>query len=188
MLLESGSTKRQRQVQSPVLGPRSDFLLVPDIDSLNTSALDPGTLIEHHLELKPRQANPNTSAVSTCGYLNGNGALSRTAEPGFDCRVDAKNALWGFCPTTVISPSDCGFGGDCVDAHVCSSGCGIIGNPSLTTFTWCVRTTLPLLLPPFHKPDLRNGPVRLRTCKLYSRADLPSIARHLDLNTVQLRC
>ena len=142
-------TKRQDQGQAYIPGPRSDFSLLPNVDSLNTSSSDPGDPTEHHLELKPRQASPPTTNVSTCGYLNGNGTLSRTADPGFDCRVDTKNALWGFCPTTVISPGDCGLAGGCVDAYACNSVCGIFGDSSVTTFTWCVRTTLPLLSPSF---------------------------------------
>src|SRR4051794_25495784 len=52
-----------------------------------------------------------TVIVSTCGYLNGDIKKSRTAEPGFGCRVDTSNGLWGFCPTTVIAARDCGLAG-----------------------------------------------------------------------------
>ena len=47
-----------------------------------------------------------------------------------------KNGLWGFCPTTVISASDCGLAGNCVDSHACTAGCGIKNVASITTFTW----------------------------------------------------
>jgi hypothetical protein len=60
----------------------------------------------------------------TCGFYNGDPALSRTADPDFNCRVDAANKLWGFCPTTVIAASDCGFARRCVDSHACKTGCG----------------------------------------------------------------
>lgn len=86
-------------------------------------------------ELKKRQI---TAQVSTCGYANGDRTKPRTANSGFDCRVDTKNGLWGFCPTTVITASDCGLAGNCVDANACSGGCGIFGTPGITTFTWSV--------------------------------------------------
>ena len=142
-------TKRQRQALIP--GPRSGDLLSANAESVNTSRSGPQPPHEHYPELRPRQANPLTTDVSTCGFLNGNGTLSRTAEPGFDCRVDTKNAIWGFCPTTVISASDCGLAGGCVDAHGCQLGCGISDDSSVTTFTWFVQATLPLLSPSFPK-------------------------------------
>ena len=75
---------------------------------------------------------------STCGYENGNPTLPRTANLGFDCRSDSQNSLWGFCPTTVINANDCGLAGACYDSNVCSDGCGIFGEPSITTLTWYV--------------------------------------------------
>ena len=86
-------------------------------------------------ELKKRQI---TAQVSTCGYANGDRTKPRTANSGFNCRVDTKNGLWGFCPTTVITASDCGLEGNCVDANACSGGCGIFGTPGITTFSWSV--------------------------------------------------
>ncbi|TXC06583.1 hypothetical protein FocTR4_00010510, partial [Fusarium oxysporum f. sp. cubense] len=59
----------------------------------------------------------------------------RTADSGFNCRVDTRNGLWGFCPTTVLTASDCGLAGSCVDRHDCSDGCGMTGSKDLTTFT-----------------------------------------------------
>lgn len=77
----------------------------------------------------------------TCGYRDGDPDQPRTANPGFDCRVDTQHALWGFCPTTVIAATDCGLAGSCVDSHGCSSGCGLIASTALTTFTWFVSKT-----------------------------------------------
>lgn len=74
--------------------------------------------------------------MSTCGYENGDPKKLRTANPGFDCRVDTMNGLWGFCPVTVIAATDCGLAGSCVDQGSCSSGCGKTANTELTTFTW----------------------------------------------------
>ncbi|KAF6234335.1 hypothetical protein HO173_007368 [Letharia columbiana] len=103
----------------------------------NTSGSDPRAFSEPHPELKPRQAawqaDTPTTDVSTCGYLNGNASLPRTANPGFDCRVDNKNAIWGFCSTAILAVSDCGLVGGCVDAHACDGGCGISGDPNATT-------------------------------------------------------
>lgn len=76
---------------------------------------------------------------STCGFLDGDINSPRTAGPGFNCRFDTANALWGFCPTTVINAKDCGLAGNCVDSHSCKSGCGITGTPGITTFSWCVH-------------------------------------------------
>src|SRR6266536_6288036 len=53
-------------------------------------------------ELKRRQT---TTDSSTCGFKDGDKNQPRTANSGYDCRVDTKNGLWGFCPTTVISAS-----------------------------------------------------------------------------------
>ena len=123
------------------------------LDPFNTSNTwesDPATFIELHPKLKPRQADDSTTYASTCGYLNGNFSLPRTANPGFDCRVDTKNAIWGFCPTTVLAVSDCGLVGGCVDMHACRSGCGISGDPTITTFTWFVNlltSTLTIIFP-----------------------------------------
>ena len=89
-------------------------------------------------ELKPRQVDNPTTDVSTCGYRNGNLSQIRTANSGYDCRVYTEYSIWGFCPTTVLAVSDCGFSGSCVDTHACDGGCGILGDPSVTTCTWYV--------------------------------------------------
>ncbi|KAF5674938.1 hypothetical protein FHETE_2689 [Fusarium heterosporum] len=76
-----------------------------------------------------------STELSTCGYLNGDPSKERTADSGFNCRVDTKNGLWGFCPTTVLTASDCGLAGGCIDSHACSDGCGMTDSKDLTTFT-----------------------------------------------------
>ncbi|KAL6872424.1 hypothetical protein HDV57DRAFT_265125 [Trichoderma longibrachiatum] len=73
--------------------------------------------------------------MSTCGYQDGDPNKFRTANPGFDCRVDTMNGLWGFCPVTVIAATDCGLAGSCFDHGSCSRGCGKTDNDRLTTFT-----------------------------------------------------
>ncbi|KAF2801753.1 uncharacterized protein BDZ99DRAFT_577436 [Mytilinidion resinicola] len=80
------------------------------------------------IELARRQ---ETTFENTCGFLTGDPTKPRTA----DGRVDVENSLWGFCPSTVISASDCGLAGNCVDSHACSKGCGAVGNTKITTFT-----------------------------------------------------
>ncbi|KAK4665482.1 hypothetical protein QC763_402165 [Podospora pseudopauciseta] len=67
-------------------------------------------------------------------FSTSNPSSIRTANTGFDCRVDLIHDLWGFCPTSVISATDCGLAGSCVDKHGCSVGCGST-NAALTTFT-----------------------------------------------------
>ncbi|KAM0209815.1 hypothetical protein ACHAQI_006280 [Fusarium lateritium] len=76
-----------------------------------------------------------STELSTCGYLNGDPKKKRTADSGYNCRVDTKNGLWGFCPTTVLTASDCGLAGSCVDSHDFSDGCGMTDSEDLTTFT-----------------------------------------------------
>ncbi|KAI0011469.1 hypothetical protein F4779DRAFT_615489 [Xylariaceae sp. FL0662B] len=75
-----------------------------------------------------------TTQMSTCGYADGDPSRPRTAEPGFNCRVDISRGLWGFCPTTVVSASDCGLAAACADSAACSTGCGMIGVSDVTTF------------------------------------------------------
>ncbi|SCO49885.1 uncharacterized protein FFMR_09881 [Fusarium fujikuroi] len=81
--------------------------------------------------LEPRAIS---TELSTCGYLDGDPKKKRTADSGFNCRVDTRNGLWGFCTTTVLTASDCGLAGSCVDRHDCSDGCGMTGSKGLTTF------------------------------------------------------
>ncbi len=117
-------------------GPNSQLSRLSQIDTSIPT-------LKSFLDLKQRQV---TSYVSTCGYKNGDPNQPRTADSDYNCRVDTQNALWGFCPNTVISATDCGLAGNCVDAHACTSGCGIRNNRKITTFTWCVNCFL-LALP-----------------------------------------
>lgn len=73
-------------------------------------------------------------------YYNGVSSAERTAEPGYDITVDVQNSLWGFCPTTVDTATDCGLAGSCVDSHSCSDGCFLTGS-GLTTVTWYEHVT-----------------------------------------------
>lgn len=84
--------------------------------------------------LRPRDDTVVT--ISTCGFLTGDPTKPRTAEVGYACRVDTENALWGFCPESVIQASDCGLAGACQDSHGCESICGIFGVADITTVSW----------------------------------------------------
>lgn len=76
------------------------------------------------------------SSSSTCGYADGDPNRPRKASPGYDCRVDTINALWGFCRTNVISPRGCSLAAKCVDLYECDDGCGIPKSSGLPTITW----------------------------------------------------
>lgn len=89
---------------------------------------------------------PDTGELSTCGYLDGNVNAPRTAQPGFDCRVDTAHGIWGFCPTTVIAATDCGLAAACKDSGTCASICRVNPDPDLTTFTWYGNRFLSLIL------------------------------------------
>ncbi|KAL6831920.1 hypothetical protein V8C40DRAFT_237447 [Trichoderma camerunense] len=91
-------------------------------------------LRQHNVTQFDKRAVVQTE-MSTCGYQDGDPKKVRTANPGFDCRVDTMNGLWGFCPVTVIAATDCGLAGSCVDHASCSSGCGKTADTELTTFT-----------------------------------------------------
>ncbi|KHE87566.1 hypothetical protein GE21DRAFT_1281687 [Neurospora crassa] len=80
-----------------------------------------------------RQNGVIVTRLSTV-FLSGEVSKTRTANPGYDCRIDLGARLWGFCPTAVIAASDCGLAGSCVDNHACSKGCGYT-NQDFTTFT-----------------------------------------------------
>lgn len=84
--------------------------------------------------LDRRQGTVLVTRFSTI-FPTGDGSKPRTANAGFDCRVDLLHDLWGFCPSTVIAPTDCGLAGSCVDSFSCSKGCGFTDTP-FTTFTW----------------------------------------------------
>ncbi|KAI0129710.1 hypothetical protein BJ170DRAFT_617324 [Xylariales sp. AK1849] len=76
-----------------------------------------------------------TTEMSTCGYAGGDINEPRTANEGFNCRVEITHGLWGFCPTTVIAARDCNLAGACVDRAACSTGCGALGESSVATRT-----------------------------------------------------
>ncbi|KAG6037758.1 hypothetical protein E4U41_004787 [Claviceps citrina] len=67
-----------------------------------------------------RRQNIRTE-LSTCGYQDGDAKKSRTANSGYNCRVETAHGIWGFCPTTVIAATDCGLAGGCLDNYSCSS-------------------------------------------------------------------
>ncbi|KAI1344031.1 hypothetical protein F5Y15DRAFT_411883 [Xylariaceae sp. FL0016] len=90
----------------------------------------------------PIEVRAITTELSTCGYVDGNPTKSRTADSGYNCRIDISTGLWGFCPTTVSSASDCGLAGACFDNQGCSDGCGKLGTSGLTTFT-CSGSDMP---------------------------------------------
>lgn len=104
-----------------------------------------------------------TTELSTCGYFQGDPSLPRTANSGFNCRVDAANGLWGFCPTSVRVASDCGLAAACFDNGKCSKGCGILRNTGLATLKWWVG---------YHPQALR----RLTLCSQSSSFSLCSAA------------
>ena len=120
----------------------------------DTCESDPIASIHVHPELKPRQAVDSITSASACGYLNGNASQPRTANSGYDCRFDTKNAIWGFCPTTISIASDCGLAGGCVDAHACATGCGITDELSVTVFTWFVNLLTSAIC---HRPSCINS-------------------------------
>jgi hypothetical protein len=82
-----------------------------------------------------------SSQATTCGYKDGDPRSARTAESGYECRVDTANGLWGFCSTTVASAKDCGLAGVCVDNNLCTEGCGRLSNrANIITFSWLVTS------------------------------------------------
>lgn len=127
--------------QSPMLTFFFSFLLLSSIGrsfAANVTA---------HVEARSRNATTTliqqkrqngviVTRLSTV-FLSGEVSKTRTANPGYDCRIDLGARLWGFCPTAVIAASDCGLAGSCVDNHACSKGCGYT-NQDFTTFTWYV--------------------------------------------------
>lgn len=79
-----------------------------------------------------------TTEFETC-FQDGDPTKIRTANAGFNCRVDVNNGLWGFCPQTVRAASDCGFFGVCIDVFSCTLGCGFAKDSKVKTQT-CERT------------------------------------------------
>jgi hypothetical protein len=92
----------------------------PPIDGPTTLALD------------KRQETNGFITLSTV-YKDGDASRPRTAESGYDIRVDVANSAWGFCGSN--NPNQCDMAGTCVDSFSCSRGCGF-GNTYLDTWTW----------------------------------------------------
>ena len=78
----------------------------------------------------------DTSYPTICGYSNGIRQAARTAEPGWACTTDVVHGLWGFCQTSAYAAGQCTLGGNCVDQFACTTGCGVVDDTSLRTFTW----------------------------------------------------
>lgn len=66
-------------------------------------------------------------------YVGGDASRRRTAESGYEIRLDVTNGAWGFCETKI--PDQCDMGGTCIDDSACSAGCGF-SNKGLRTWTW----------------------------------------------------
>ncbi|KAH8660437.1 hypothetical protein BX600DRAFT_523389 [Xylariales sp. PMI_506] len=113
--------------------PRTTPPPILSVASYDKHANASSFLVDQNAVLHPRDTI--TSSV-TCGYENGDPSEPRTANAGYDCRVDVTLGLWGFCPTTVILASDCGLAGVCQDNYSCTDGCGnLAGVFGITTFT-----------------------------------------------------
>lgn len=85
------------------------------------------------VQLRARQT---TSFGTLCGYSNGDIEIPRTAEPGYACREDTVDNLWGFCLNTIAEATNCDFVGYCIDDGTCSTGCG---RSSLTQIQWYIH-------------------------------------------------
>ncbi|KAF7958920.1 hypothetical protein EAE96_002446 [Botrytis aclada] len=93
------------------------FLFLIKSEAITIPTLVPSVPVQ----LRARQT---TSFASTCGYSNGDVEIPRTAEPGYNCRENTIDNLWGFCLNTVAEATNCDFVGYCVDDGTCSTGCG----------------------------------------------------------------
>ena len=71
-------------------------------------------------------------------FSSGDRSRIRTADSGFDWKVDVLNGVWGLCAATDVEVADCGLAGICVDSFSCSKGCGFINAP-LSTLTWYAK-------------------------------------------------
>lgn len=83
------------------------------------------------------QRQESSTRTSVCGYQDGDQALRRTAEPGYQCCKDDSLGLWGFCIST-MALTDVSFAGACWDSAECSNGYGAtaVSASQLTTITW----------------------------------------------------
>lgn len=80
-----------------------------------------------------------STELSTCGYEDGDPNKVRTANDGYNCRINTRDGIWGFCSTTNIAVTDCRMAGRCVDTHECTDGCGLFDQDLFTT-TWYVSS------------------------------------------------
>ncbi|KAK3905576.1 hypothetical protein C8A05DRAFT_12600 [Staphylotrichum tortipilum] len=78
-----------------------------------------------------RQAAPIVTKFTTV-YGGGDPSVRRTADSGYEIRVDTTNGAWGFCATK--NANQCDMGDTCVDDTTCTAGCGF-GNKALKTWT-----------------------------------------------------
>ncbi|GAB1316327.1 hypothetical protein MFIFM68171_06537 [Madurella fahalii] len=116
------------------------FSIIRQADALAFFGRRPSQNNGTTLALGKRQGTAIATVLATI-FESGDGSMTRTANPGFDIRVDLLNDLFGFCPTTVITATDCGLAGSCVDGFGCLDGCGFTDRP-LTTFT-CSQSNEP---------------------------------------------
>ncbi|KAH6631715.1 hypothetical protein F5144DRAFT_229611 [Chaetomium tenue] len=122
-----------------VLFPLLLLLLLGIVEEVTASVLlgrqrppsDGGTT----LALDKRQGSTVFTTFSVI-FREGDASRRRTAESGFDIRVDVVNSAWGFCGSN--NPKQCDMAGVCFDNFSCSTGCGS-GNPALKTWT-CAGT------------------------------------------------
>jgi len=121
-----------------VLFPLLSLLLLGGVEEATASALVGRQRLPSNgtttLALDKRQGSYSFLTYATI-YNGGDGSRRRTAQPGYDIRVDVANGAWGFCGSN--NPGQCDMAGVCVDSFSCSRGCGFgFGNPGLKTWTW----------------------------------------------------
>ncbi|UNI14363.1 hypothetical protein JDV02_000998 [Purpureocillium takamizusanense] len=96
--------------------------------------------------LSQRQASSSSSSPSSwssspasqssaiaCGFRDGNPSEPLIPDPGFDCRIDAIQGIWGVCATSIVDTVRCFLPGSCVDDHGCKDACDAVDRPDLTT-------------------------------------------------------
>ncbi|RSM02850.1 hypothetical protein CEP52_007755 [Fusarium oligoseptatum] len=108
-------------------------LLIPYSQALNHDLIKPSrtlTIRHRNTRVQPRAFS---TELSTCGYEDGDPDKVRTANDGYNCRINTRDGLWGFCSTTNIHVTDCRMAARCVDTHQCSDGCGSFNEDSFTT-------------------------------------------------------
>ena len=119
-----------------VLFPLLSLLLLSSVEEVTASALlgrqRPSSDGAATLALDKREETTDFITFATI-FDHGNPSWRRTAESGYDIRVDMANSAWGFCGSD--NPGQCDMAGVCVDSFSCSRGCGF-GNTLLKTWTW----------------------------------------------------